>query len=138
MSEEIERKKYHQYFKSDLRPAGKRFYKCVDCPPEDLKDLIYTIHQDLFYGAMPDDWIYETIHDAFYDLEDCSLDSFNIEADPYNYQLYEWLGSGYAKEYCAEVLEEGLDAKDIYYIISAAQERAKDRIYRAVEDFINE
>ena len=84
------------------------------------------------------DWIYETIHDAFLDLENDDIENINLEADCYYNKLYDWLANPFAHGYCNEVLDEGLDLKDIYAIIGCAQERAKDRIYRAVDDFIKE
>ena len=134
--EEIERKDFIQYFTRGTRTDGKSFYKCVEACPEELRDLIRHIHTE-YFGCLPNDWIYETIRDAFNELQDCSFDSLSLEPDCYYSHLYAWFGEPYAYEYCNEVLEE-TGYKDIYAIISSAQYIAKERIYRAVEDFMNE
>lgn len=146
--EQLPRKEFSQFFTFGYRAINKdtfeetkqTFSKLVECPPKELKELIHMIHKEYFCDCLPNDWIYETIHDAFLVLElaDDAIDNINLEADCYYNKLYEWLGNPYGHEYCNEVLEEGLELKDIYQIIGTAQERAKDRIYRAVDDFIKE
>jgi hypothetical protein len=145
MKDELSRKEFSQYFTFGYRAINKgtfeekkqQFSKLVECPPKELQELIRKIHKEYFCDCLPNDWVYETIHDAFLDLENDCLDDINLEADCYYHQLYEWLGNPYGHEYCNEVLEE-FDPKDMYQIISAAQERAKDRIYREVDEFIKE
>ena len=142
--DELPRKQYREYFtigerilhKGTFEEKGQRFYKLVDCPPEDLKQLVRQIHKD-FCDTLPNDWLYESIYDAFADLEDNDLDDINIEGDFYNSQLYEWLGQPYAHGLCNEVMTE-LQSSDIYEVIQYAQQQAKNDIYRAVDEFIKE
>lgn len=140
--EEIERKDFIQYFTRGTRTDGKSFYKCVDACPEELRDLIRHIHTE-YFGCLPNDWIYGVIHEAFLDLKDMDVDDVTIDSDPYNSELYNWMGESFADKYCAKAMQEGLycpdsDGFSIYGLIGWAQWYAKTEIYHAVNEFINE
>lgn len=125
---------YSQFFENKTRSNGDKFYALKDAAPEKLSDFIEKIHSDHFFGALPNDWIYDTIHSAFLDQEDGS--AVDPEADCYNSELYKWLNNGFADEYCNEALQDGLANPEIWSIISAGQYLAKTRIYDAVYEFL--
>jgi hypothetical protein len=133
------RKEYAKHFETRTRvDSGKTFIACKDDAPEELRDLIQHIHFDLFEKAFPSDWIYLTILEAFEALEDDPLENINIEPDVYYHELYKWFGEPIAHILCIEAQEEGLcEGKGIYEIIGTAQFLAKEKIYHAVNDFID-
>ncbi len=128
-------KNYSEYFETRKR-NDKNFVCCKDEVPQELKDLIRDIHMNHFSGALPNDWIYRVIMEAFEELETEKLDDISIEADCYYGQLYEWFGNPYAHEYCNEAIECDSPAKDIYAIISLAQYLSKRNIYESVNQFM--
>ncbi len=134
---------YAACFEHKQRGSGDRFTCLADHAPVALSQLVYDIHADYFGGCLPNDWIYATIAEAFDALAEDALDDISIEADPYYNQLYAWLGNSYAAEYCNEAISSFsycklADDYDLYAHIGIAQYMAKDRIYHAVNDFINE
>lgn len=135
--------KYSQYFEVAKRAdTNREFIRLKDDKPKELVDLIAKIHQRLFYGALPNDWIYSVILEAFEALEENDLDDCTIEADIYNHDLLNWLyenGNTFAIQYCNDYLEEfGNRSNDIVQYISGGQWLSKDRIYTYVNDFILE
>ncbi len=126
----IERKQYYKYFQSATRVNGDEFFKLSDDAPQDLQDLVQSIH----FGALPNDWVYQVIMEAFEELSDNDLDDINMESDPYYHDLYKWFGQPFAHALCNEVMIVGF--KNIYEIIGFAQQQAKQRIYEAVNEYI--
>lgn len=134
---------YTKYFERVRRSNGIKFVKLTNDAPENLRDLINTIHKEHFCNCMPNDWIYRIVKEAFDDLASDSLEDINIEADIYNHYLAHWFYNNcnqYAHEYCNEWLEEfGNGCKlDMIEIIRNGQEMAKERIYCEVNDFIQQ
>jgi len=135
--------KYYQYFETKNRPSGEEFTCLKDEAPIELKDFIFNIHHDHFFGCLPNDWIYSMVFAAFYDLEDYDIEEITIEADVYTYDLVKWLAdncNAFALEYCNEWHEE-FQSSGEGNIISQIQGGlwfAKDRIYRAVSEFMKE
>lgn len=134
---------YSKYFTVSKNDAERFFIKLIDNAPDELRDLIYTIHKKHFFGSLPNDWIYWTIYEAFDDLAKDRLDHINIEADIYNHDLAYWFYDNcnqFAHEYCNEWLEEfGNGCKlDMIEIMRNAQEMAKARIYCEVNDFLQQ
>jgi hypothetical protein len=91
---------------------------------------------------MPNDWVYSMILEAFEDLEENgSTENCNVEADIYNNDLAKWFYencNAYAHEYCNEGIELMGCETDILKMISHGQYVAKNNIYEAVENFIDE
>lgn len=134
------RKQYAQYFKTAKRTDGTVFVNKTHDAPEDLIELIRSIHKDYFFDSIPNDWIYDQIYEAFCELSEYDIEDLALDPDIYNSQLYKWFGNSYADQYCAEYAEEiGFNQpKNIWDQIRGGQWLAKDRIYRAVSDFINQ
>jgi len=133
-------KKYSEYFTHKKRNDGLDFICLVDGAPQELEKLMYSIHKDHFDYTLPDDWIYENVYDAFEALEtgddfDSVLQS--LEPDIYNVDLCEWLKCGFAQGYCNESLEES-EHKNIMQAVQAGNYRAKEVIYFAVRDFLDD
>lgn len=105
--------------------------------PEELYDLVYDIHQE--FNAMPNNWFYGIIAEAFYFFEEDGLDidDINIETDCYRSDLYKWFGEPFATACIEDYQEEfGIHSHDVWTIISNGQWLAMDKIYRLVSDFI--
>lgn len=131
-------KTYSQYFETRPRDNGKSFVCCRDGAPRELRDMIYEIHLNQFEGALPNDWIYKTIAEAFEALEQDPRENINIEADPYRYDLKTWLMEPFADSFCECAMKEGLCVSgDMINGISCGQFLAKEAIYDAVDQFLN-
>ncbi len=129
---------YSQYFETKKKHDGSDFIGCKHDAPADLLKLIENIHFNHFDKALPSDWIYQTILEAFEELEENNvLDNLTLEADIYYYDLYRWFSESFAHGLCNEVIAEFGEFKDIYQLIGAAQWKAKDIIYRAVSEFLD-
>lgn len=134
----MEKQQYSRYFICDQRIDGVNFMKLTNEAPEELRKLIYDIHQE-FDRCMPDDWIYDVIHDAFCQHDDGeTLDNINLEPDPYHSNLYKWLGEAFADEFINHAMKEFGEFKDIYHLIGMAQVMAKENIYSRVFSFFDE
>jgi hypothetical protein len=139
IKDEETRKDYHEYFIQKTRTDGKPFFCLVDGAPEDLSELIRSIHRDEFGDCMPNDWIYEIIYNAFEDLSGQDLEDINIEPDCYNKDLIEWFMNPYGDWICNDARQEyGCENLGILEQISCGQEYAKRMIYNTVNNFINE
>lgn len=133
---------YTKYFTNKVRDNGKEFYCLKDGAPIEIQELIRAIHFDIFEGAMPNDWVYATIMEAFEDITDNDSYDINdlITTDIYNSDLFQWLQDcPYSQCFCDEALQEGwLQGKGLTDIIQGGQYIAKERIYRMVAEFLEE
>lgn len=139
---QLPRSCYYQYFQTKERNVDDRssFFTCLtDDAPEDLSDFIHKIHDDYFDACLPNDWVYAVISNAFEEIHHDKIDDIMIEADPYYYDLVKWLHNGFADGYCNKALSEGLnEGTDVHDIIGWGQFMAKECIYQAVNEFIEE
>jgi len=133
----ITRRQYGQYLHMQTRANGTSYISKTDDCPKELEALIYDIHKH--FDAMPNDWIYRVIGQAFDDMDqdDYTTEDCSIEADCYNSDLYKWFGEPYALECIDEYASEFADNKDIYTLIAGGQWLALERIYSMVGEFIN-
>lgn len=136
---------YRQYFIEKERTDGTKYTYLKDGAPNELDDLIHDIHYQHFFKCLPNNWIYETIHLAFEELNLDSLENITIEADIWNHELTKWLYDNcntFAHEYCNEFLQEIYEGerykRDLLQIISGGQRMAKERIYQAVNEWLEE
>jgi hypothetical protein len=131
---------YTKYFETKIRADGKRFVCLTDDAPEELRDLICSIHCNEFEGALPNDWIYEIICHAFDALGEDSLDNISIEPDCYYSELKRWFLEPFAEDYCDRALKEGLvdSSCTIMDHIMSAQRVAKEAIYGRVDGFLRD
>ena len=128
--------KYSQYFETNTRTDGTNFIALSDNAPEELKTFMQNLHLEEFNGSLPNDWIFHVALCAFEELEEQDFDEINLEADCCYKDLYRWFGESFAYDFCTEVVIEFGEQKDIYALIASAQVLAKDRIYRAVDEFM--
>lgn len=128
--------KYNDYFITKTRQDEKRFICLKDNPPAELYNLVSEIHEHFFFNALPNDWIYATIFEAFEAIE-LDGENYNVNADVYTYDLNKWTQNSFSHEYLNEALEKHR-YKDFYDLIMDAQVIAKNRIYSAVELFLEE
>lgn len=126
---------YSSYFTWQVRKDDSEYVTYTEGAPEHLKEFVRTVHKDVFGAFTPDDWIYETIYDAFLDLEALNLDEIQLESDLYNSALIDWLRVPSAERFCDEVLQEGLFTK-LFDVIMCAQVKAKYAIYEQVSMFL--
>lgn len=140
---------YSKYFERKTRPTTAQEFFCLRDYAENTADfaisraiseLLWDIHHGDFYGCFPNDWIYETVYEAFGALACDSFEDCSFEADCAYHHLIEWLHNPYANNYCQEMIDEGItaDRAGIFDIISAGQYEAKRRIYEAVNAWLEE
>src|SRR6185312_1328308 len=96
---------YKDYFEFKARTCGHKFICLKDEAPEELQQLMYDIHTDLF-DALPHDWVYQVIYDAFEDLSLDKIEDINIESDIWDSDLLEWLKMPGALTYCQRYCDE--------------------------------
>lgn len=128
---------YTKYFEFKNRSDGSKFVCLKDGAPALLSAFIKLIHIELFFGCLPNDWIYKTIYEAFDELSEDALEDITIEADDYPNEYLTWLHENYkcfAQAYCDEWVCDFGDnqANDIDKIITGGQWLARDRIYNRV------
>ena len=134
--------KYNKMFETKERHSTREKFVCrKDVAPQELEELIYEIHKSLS-NSLPDDWIYEVIHEAFYAIEgyyseDTGLDVIlsDLQVDVYNNELIEWSKHVYAQVAIEEMNEE-VGGRDFITMIQNGQYHVKDYIYNAVYNFI--
>jgi len=126
---------YSSYFRWQVRKDDSEYVTYAEGAPEHLKEFVRDVHSKVFGAGTPDDWIYETIYDAFLDLESMSLENIQLESDLYNSNLLDWLYIPNAEAFCDDVLQEGMFTK-IFDVIMCAQVKAKYAIYEEVAMFI--
>jgi hypothetical protein len=141
----MNRKYYGKYLENVKRPNGDTFVRKTDNTPIEFDNLIYDIHKSNFFGAMPNDWIYEIIKEAFEYMEGIDIDEdtdvsdMNIESDIYDIDLYEWMkNNGYAQDYCDEYQDEFHVDGQVKQLVRGGQWLAKKKIYEEVLEFIRE
>jgi hypothetical protein len=129
----------------DTRTNGNKFckFECGDNEPaaKACQRLALAAHGD---GEMlPDDWRYAFINEALNAIADSSgnFEELEMEADIYNHELTEWLGShGQRPSYCDEAVRDGLVSADADMIarISAGQYLEKHEVLDAVLAYLRE
>lgn len=125
--------KYLDFFERKKREStGNYFYCLKENRPEELHDLVYGVHD--YYGLWPDDWIYETICEAFSAVTDGTE---WIDADVCTNDLLEWSKNGYAQNEINEAIEEfDKGYKDLSGLISYTQSNVKNYILSVVTVFL--
>ncbi len=126
-----------KYFKTITREGSRHeIYILENDAPESLKELVREAHGDFF----PDDFRYESIHDALCKFSDCNedLDEVSLEADIYHHDLLRWLSSSLNRiTYCDEAKDEfGLTDVDLMTLITYGQQREKDEIVSLIREFL--
>lgn len=128
------------YFRIGTRTTtNEKFVYLCDKAPQELQNLVFKIHNIFDCGT--NDWIYDTIQQAFDELTENELDDIAIESDIYNSDLLKWLyenGNQFAIQCCDSWGQEtGVQDADIIKQISGGQYLAMRAIYEAVNDFID-
>jgi hypothetical protein len=133
---------YSSRLVQDKRTNGREFYKFEGQGDADQKKaeeercraLSLAGHND--GDMLPDDWRYDFVREALGAIEDASdFDDIEVEADIYNSELTDWLGShGHRPGYCDEAVEEGLVSEDASMIdrIQMGQYMEKREVLAAV------
>jgi hypothetical protein len=137
------KQKFNQYFEMTVRKSnGEIISTLKEDKPESLKKLVFEIHDH--FDCMPNDWLYSIIQEAFENIEENYSDNTDIDtilsdlsSDLYYSDLLDWLSNPFAPELMDEA-EQEYGYKDFYSLIQNAQLLAKDKIYRIVNDFIEE
>lgn len=127
---------YTKYFEYKTRTKGAEFYCLSDKSSSDLKDLVREIHES--FDCLSNDWIYRCIHYAFYDLRRYNLDDIDIQSDFASHDLKEWFKEPFADSCVQEYEEMETVTKGMYNLLAGGQWLAKDRIYRMVNEFLEE
>ena len=131
-------KEFLEYFELATR-AGKneeKFYTVCNHADEALDELIRKAHGDL----LPDDFCYETIHDALCAFAECEsedqLYEVNLEPDIYYHELLKWLSSHLKRmAYCDEAIAEfGLQNTDLMTLVAHGQQREQDEIVALIRE----
>lgn len=129
---------YTKYFQIKTRVKDqKAFYCLTDDKPKELYQLVFDIHQ--MFDALPNDWIFKTIYEAFDELSRDLIGNISIEADIYLSDLKQWFLEPYAISMCDDYLMSiDHNPEAIIGIIIGGQWMMKDKIYHAVSDFLTE
>lgn len=117
------------------RESDDRWFR-KDDSPKWVYNMVYDAHDDMF----PDDYRYRFVVsalDAFSNYEDPQTALSEIESDPYNYQVVDWLGSNavrisYADEYQTDNEVSVMD------VIRAGQVSEKYDTYQSVLKHLNQ
>lgn len=132
---------YTEHFQFKWRADGSHFV-CLNDAPDELQNLMQSIHYNYFYDCMPNDWIYFMTLEAFRDYKEYGLDYESFEADIYNHELANWFAENcnqYANEISASLISDDcIKINSAIELISATQYEAKRRIYYAVKEFIEQ
>ena len=136
--------KYFDYFEIGKRIGNEETYVFLkDDAPRDLRELAYTIHKERFYDALPNDWIFRVMIQAFEELAREEIEDILVEAVFWNCDIARWFYencNNYASEYVDEYMNN-YPAKEIHEVmhyIRMGQWLAKQTIYYAVNDFLVE
>ena len=150
--------KYSEMFEIITNKEGKELYSIKDGADPFLYNLIVAIHVVDFYEARPNEWIYDTIGEAFLDLEECSSDS-DFESVKnglkYNrrYKEMDWgdlyIGTpirlaihSWFQQYidaARNQMEKGADWEDQFLVgYSLAKQKIYDRVWRFLKEPPNE
>ena len=128
-------------FTNSQRPNGSWYTHTNDKITTELKEFIRKVHYRLS-DALPNDWIYEVIHEAFYvwdEYEDKDDFVYERQEDAYYSELHKWAGEPFALEFLDEVLgtwERNFNG--FYDVIACAQRLAIENIRGAVREFLEE
>lgn len=129
----------YKAFEEKTRDNGDKFYCLKNGSPAWMTDdVIHPVHEE----KLPDDTVYEFIHDTVSMLGDMDEDAtedditdriYEMEADVYTSDLTAWLNRRNDHVYyLTEVLEEYEDFKDGFQLLSLAQLKQKQEIAFAV------
>lgn len=136
---------YGDMFETKTRDSGEKFVCNTDDADPDLSAMARECHGDM----LPDDFVYETIVEAFEAFEYANLDDSGdadrssvmdeIEADVYTSDLTAWLNSNNNRVYyLGQVQEEFGACEDGFKLLSMAQYLEKREIYEHVKEFLDE
>lgn len=125
-------KEMSQAFEGATRVNGESFRKLKEGSPEWMNEVSHAAHADM----MPEDWRYVFIEEACDALADAdNIDEVELEADIYTNDLTAWLHSRADRVYrLTEALEEGIDFKDGFKLLSYAQYLEKREVLDAVKE----
>ena len=130
-------KEFLKYFETKTRAgSGEKIYTLCHHADEDLDNLVREAHGNL----LPDDFIYETIHEVLCAFADCQSeedwDEVRLEPDMYYHGLLKWLSSNLKRiHYCDEAIAEfGLENSDFMDVIAYGQQIEKDEITDLVRE----
>ena len=130
-------KKYTQYFISSTRNDGASYLYLSDTAPVELREFVCEVHMEL--DCMPNDWIYEQIHNALELAErDEDLTEAFVEPDCYTADLKRWTLEPFADQFLDEALEHCEPFENYFKLLSWAQYEAIRRIYDLTATFIDE
>ncbi len=130
---------YTQYFDYKKRDNGTSFYCLNDNAPDRLRDFIREVHQGDEFDCLPNDWIYEVIHNAFEEIIDTDLVQFSVEADCYRSELKKWALEPFSDYFIDHALYNyGGIVKEYSELLGFAQADAKETIYNRVLEFLRE
>lgn len=139
-------KHFSKHFEYKTRTDKTGFY-CIkdDSDYKDaLQDFVHSIHKDLFFDCLPNDWVYEQIYNAFERLAECTCERdfegalSDIETDIYINDLLEWAKWPIAREYITQCRQDfGWQWADLDKQIAGGQLLAIDAIYRRVWEFLD-
>lgn len=133
---------YLKQFVSKKRDDGNSFYCLNSRNDKELIDLIYNCHD----GVLPNDKIYEFIHDSFTILyendngDDASDYTSDIDAlvDVYNHDLNSWVSSNLTfSSYVDRAIQE-FGACDHFNALQIGQFLQRQEIFYKVLEFVNE
>ena len=124
------------------REDGSQYVRVKDDAPEWVRTMVYDAHSDI----LPDDWRYQTIRDAIEAIMDGGTDdpsdearhAFADDADVYNSDLLEWVGSHASRPgYVDEAQSEFGEPRDFMHGIQMGQYLERGEVYGLVLDSLS-
>lgn len=128
--------KFFEHKKRGEAEDAKRFWALTNRYPTWIEAMVRVVHDDSQW--LPDDYKYQYIIDTLNNLSegwDPEEGMYDLEADVYNHDLLEWLGSHNARaEYVDEVVEETGWPKDggLFVALQYGQQREMQEVWNHV------
>jgi hypothetical protein len=112
--------------------------KCGD--PQWVQDIIHACH---FEGMLPDNYVFEWVHDFCVDISDENFDEddYYFEAETYTHDLLKWLSSNLNRlGWVDEVYDEEMGNNDSNFAVALglAQEREMQFVLNTLIDGLKE
>jgi hypothetical protein len=105
-------------FEVKVSDDGREYTSCD--PDGDARTLVYAIHQDLYDGALPKDWVYDTVAAILRLLSEETDPDYSVLSDEQTRDLLTWAMDSHMRSYVDEVIR-WQEATDLFDALSTGQ-----------------